>query len=118
MDYYTILAFVIGVVIVGAIAIIKNYRLTKADKTASKIVTIIRKALDEHSKEIKAYDKENGTKYYQSLSDSLKEVEAMVADDNISPLEFALNVVAMYEDIQSILENVNIYDKVVTEPVE
>jgi hypothetical protein len=42
----------------------------------------------------------------------------MVADDQISPLAFAMNVVAMYDDIRSILEDVNLFDKVAAEPTE
>ena len=43
----------------------------------------------------------------------LADIRAMEADDTITPVEFALNVIEIYEDMKKILENVNLYDKVV-----
>jgi uncharacterized membrane-anchored protein YhcB (DUF1043 family) len=69
MDIYTIIAFVIGVAIVGAFAMIKNQKLIETDKAASRAVTLLRIALEKYSKDIKAYDRQNGTSYYKGLSD-------------------------------------------------
>lgn len=114
MDIFTIIAFVLGVVIVGAFFLIKNYKLINLDKTASQVIGILNKALVNYSDVIKAYDAENKTDYYESLSKMMKKISDMEADTEITPLEFALNVVEMYEDISAILKNANLYDKVVT----
>ena len=115
MDYVTIIAFIVGALVVGGIYVIKKYKLENADRIASKTVAILQLTLSKYSKEIKEYDKENGTKYFQTLYDSLKEVEKMLADPEIGPFEFAIEVGLMSEKIMAILENVNLYDKVVGE---
>ena len=114
MDLHTILAFALGVIIVAAFFIIKDKKLIKADKVASQIIAILGVVMDNYGEFIKAYDKENGTVYYEDLARMLADIRAMEADDTITPVEFALNVIKMYEDIKKILENLNLYDKVVT----
>lgn len=114
MDLHTILAFALGVIIVAAFFIIKDKKLIKADKVASQIIAILGVVMDNYGEFIKTYDKENGTTYYEDLAGMLADIRAMEADDTITPVEFALNVIKMYEDIKKILENLNLYDKVVT----
>ena len=113
MDIYTILAFIVGLVIPTAFFFIKNKKLIDADKAASQIIAILRAVLERYSTVIKAYDKENGTDYFNTLTKMLADIEAMEADDTITPVEFALSVIEIYEDMKKILENVNLYDKVV-----
>lgn len=118
MDIYTILAFALGVIIVAAFFIIKDKKLIEADKVASQIIAVLGAVMDNYGEFIKMYDKENGTTYYEDLAGMLADIRAMEADDTITPVEFALNVIKMYEDIKKILENVNIYDKVVTTEIK
>lgn len=113
MDLITIIAFILGVAIVGAFFIVKNYKLINVDKTASQVIGILNKALANYSDAIKEYDKENGTSYFESLTNMMKKINEMEADTEITPLEFALNVVEMYEEISAILQNVNLLDKVI-----
>ena len=114
MDLTTILAFALGVIIVAVFFIIKDKKLIKADKVASQIIAALGATMDNYGDFIKNYDKENGTTYYEDLAGMLADIRAMEADDTITPVEFALNVIKMYEDFKNILENVNLFDKVVT----
>ena len=118
MDIYTVVAFVVGVIIVTAFFLIKDKKLIDADKAASQIIAILGAVLDKYGDVVKAYDKENGTDYFETVTKMLADVRAMEADDQITPVEFALNVIAMYEDLKAILENVNLYDKVVTTEIK
>ena len=113
MDGYTILAFAVGFIIPTLFFIIKNKKLIDADKAASQIIAILDAVLNRYSDVIKAYDKENGTDYFDTLSKMLADIRKMEADDTITPVEFALSVIEIYEDMKKILENVNLYDKVV-----
>lgn len=117
MDYITIIAFVLGVAIVGAFFIIKDYKLIKADKIASQIIAVVQSVLAKYADEIKAYDKMNGTTYFEDLTKIMKRIEDLEADDTITPVEFALAVIELYEDITAILENVNLKDKVLVKDI-
>lgn len=118
MDAITIVAFVIGIVIAGIIFYIKDQKLIKADQMASMVIAYLRKALTTYGDAIKEYDKENGTTYFATLSKTLEDITLMEEDETITPLEFAVNVVKLYDDIQNILKNVNLYDKIVTVEIE
>jgi len=113
MDGYTILAFAVGFIIPTIFFIIKNKKLIDADKAASQIIAVLSAVLNRYSEAIKAYDKENGTNYFDTLTKMLADIRAMEADDTLTPVQFALSVIEIYEDMKKILENVNLYDKVV-----
>lgn len=111
MDTTTYLAFVLGVIIVLAFFTLKNGNFKKMDRNASALIKVVHAAIEKYADPIQAYDKENGTNYYDTLIKISEDIQKMEEDEEMTSVEFVANVLTISNDIKDILEKTNLIDK-------
>lgn len=111
MDTTTYLAFILGVIIVLAFFTLKNGNFKKMDRNASALIKVVHAAIEKYADPIQAYDKENGTNYYDTLIKISEDIQKMEEDEEMTSVEFVANVLTISNDIKDILEKTNLIDK-------
>ncbi|MCK9577156.1 MAG: hypothetical protein M0R51_14730 [Clostridia bacterium] len=114
-DINVVIAFVIAAVIVFGIMFYKIKEKEKGismkDALASKIIKTAQGLVDKYEVEIKAYDTEHGTTYWEDLNTMLAKMYALLTDEDIGIMGYIQAILDMEPEIEKIMKDVGLIDK-------